>query len=473
MFISQSLNKCDTCEEYNYCDECFNPSKEDSCDNCLSRVDETCEDTTSSSAKGPSFQSQIKELSDRYHYVNLVKEEQKVTGFRCRIGISNVEYHTEVCGVAIEAAMSASLYLYTIGRHTVNMITTQIFLTKLQEEVRMISKLTTKYQSQCPKLHGRDNDLSAVVRRMEEVFNKIPSKSAFNKHKKSSSLKQPQIEDNIKEAKKYLCELANWIDINQAVDLNNLDVSSLTGLPVVPWSNQDADGVLKVINDGLYTYDRIKDTNGNHDRDVCRLISLFGMVFCGKTKFGYPAKHKELQIEGPETIQVRARRKVMELESQVVFIYKWLVKDHLDLIKPHIPADYLKYPDLHPTLEVDTILSVIEEMKVALQACLTTNNITELSDGDDVSTLYCLESQEHVTANIEEGAGTNTYEEHNVLAEKKIMSLLNADGNRARCWKEHQVQLKDVSRLPSFPCINVCISYAMCMSGNIYYHCHL
>ncbi len=93
--------------------------------------------------------------------------------------------------------------------------------------------------------------------------------------------------------------------------------------------------------------------------------------------------------------QVRARRKLEDLASHVVFIYMWLVKDHYELFHPHIPPQYSDYVDYLPPLENDTILSIIEVLKVALQDFLITNNITELSDGDDNAvTLFCLESRE-------------------------------------------------------------------------------
>jgi len=458
VFLSASLDKCDTCGEYK-CERCYNPSEEDPCDDCLSRVDESCEGSTSTSARGPSFPLQIKALTDKYLFVSNQKDDnKKISGFKTQIVISSDGIRCglimSTAGTAIEAAMLASLHLYTIGRHTENMITTPIFLTKLQDEAKLLSKLTTKYQSQCPKLHGRDNDLTAVLSRIKVEFNKIPSKTAFDKHKRASSLTDEEITRRTRRVEDYLRDLA-ILAASINVELNNLDVSSLTGLPVIPWINQDAEGVLEVINDGTRYHNRIKDTNGVHDRDVRRLIPLFGMVFCGKGKNGYPAKNNDLQIMGGESIEVVARRKVVELASQVVFIYKWLVTDHFDLIKSHIPAEYLNCADLHPPLNVDNILSVVEVMKVTLQACLTTNNITELSDKDgDAVTLFCLESPDAILASFAEGAGTNTYEEHNMAAEEKIMSILNNPDNVARCLKELQVQLEDVSRLSSFMCVS-------------------
>jgi len=470
VFLSASRNKCDTCGEYK-CERCYDPSEGDTCVDCLLSADEQNEDTTSSSAKGQSFESQIKALSDKYMYVSTEKQEKKISAFSSFAKIGSQISITCVAGTAIEAAMLVSSYLFVLGMHTENMInTTPTFITILQEEVALVSQITTKYQRQCPKLHDRDNSVSVVLSRMEKYFNDCFKKDVFKKdHKKSSSLKPQQITANINKVKKYFHDLATVIN-NEGVELGELDVDSLTGLPVIPWRNQDAEGVLEVVNDGARYHSRIKNTRGKHDRDVRRLIPLFGMYFCGKTKNGgYPAKNNDLLCEGNESIQVRARRKVDELASQVVFIYKWLVTDHFDLIKSHIPAEYLNCVDLHPPLNVNNILSVIEEMKVVLHACLTTNNITELSDEDgDAVTLYCLESPDAILASFAEGTGTNTYEEDNMAAEKKIMSILNNPDNIARCLKEYQAQLEDVSRLSSFPCIYVCIIICHVLYHNIH-----
>lgn len=455
-YITASLMKCETCEEYKYCQACYNPSEGEPCDDCLLSADEQNEDTTSSSAKGQSFESQIKALSDRYMYVSTEKSQKKISAFSSFAKIGSQISITCVAGTAIEAAMLVSSYLFVLGMHTENMInTTSIFLTKFQEEVALVSQITTKYQRQCPKLHDRDNSVSVVLSRMEKYFNDCFKKDVFKKnHKKSSSLKPQQITANINKVKKYFHDLATVIN-NEGVELGELDFDSLTGLPVIPWRNQDAEGVLKVVNDGTRYHNRIKDTNGVHDRDVRRLISLFGMVFCGKNPDGNPAKHNDVQIKTNESTQVRAHRKVVELASQVVFIYKWLVKDHYELFQLHIPPQYSDYTDNLPPLNVNNILSVVEVLKVALQDFLTTNNITELSDGDgDAVTLFCLESPDAILANFAEGAGTNTYKEHNVLVEETIMSILNNPDNVARCLKEYQVQLKDVSRLFSFVCVS-------------------
>ena len=278
-----------------------------------------------------------------------------------------------------------------------------------------------------PYLCRRENTWQATLGRLE---NSLKTMKEVDAHFKKAVKSCNDWQSRFKKVLEYLQQLMH-------LDISNLPAAN--DLPNCPWNNQDATGILKILDDCIGT----THAKGSWDINLLRELTVLGEYLSGVNSNGCPAIHQHLMVDAGEFSAQRLQQmKIMELNALVVLVFKWLAKSHHKLFEQYIPEEWSGSPLYHPILTSNNLLSVIEKMKTCVLAFST--NVGNVGVYAKKYTPIWLESQSNLFSNILPN-GCNVTEEQWEWAKQSILDMIHEPVNLDRITKQYSQLIAAVS----------------------------